>query len=90
MGITNKTAINLGLKKDDYPEFFQETIAYFNELFSHIDRKDFLDDAWLLLMAGSATLNIRGSLKSKIGKQFEQVFIRSLLTILGFRENENF
>jgi hypothetical protein len=41
-------------------------------------------------MAGSATLNIRGSQKSKVGKQFERVFIRSLLNILGFTENENF
>lgn len=90
MGITNKTAINLGLKKTDYPEFMNETLAYFNELFERIGREDFKDDAWLLLMAGSATLNIRGSLKSKIGKQFERVFIRSLLTIAGLSEDENF
>ena len=90
MGITRKTAVNLGLKREDYPGFMQETIAYFNELFDKIGNHEFKDDAWLLLMAGSATLNIRGSLKSKIGKQFERVFIRSLLTILGFIENENF
>lgn len=90
MGITRKTAVNLGMKKKDYPEFMQETISFFNELFDKIGNPDFKDDAWLLLMAGSATLNIRGSLKSKIGKQFERVFIRSLLTILGFTEDENF
>lgn len=90
MGITRKTAVNLGLKKEDYPEFMSDTIAFFNELFNKIGKQDFKDNAWLLLMAGSATLNIRGSLKSKIGKQFERVFIRSLLTILGFSENENF
>lgn len=90
MGLTQKTAINLGLKKEDYPEIMQETITYFNELFSNIKRKDFQDNAWLLMMAGSATLNIRGSQKSRVGKQFERVFLRSLLYILGFEEDENF
>lgn len=41
-------------------------------------------------MAGSAMLNIRGSQKSKVGQQFERVFIRSLLNLLGFKEGENF
>ncbi len=90
MGITNKTAVNLGLKKKDFPDFIKDTIAFFNDLFSRIGKQEFRDDAWLLLMAGSATLNIRGSLKSKIGKQFERVFLKSLLTILGFVENETF
>jgi len=90
MGITHKTAINLGLKQKDFPEFMQETIDFINELFGRIGNKHFVEDAWLLLMAGSATLNIRGSLKSKIGKQFERVFIRSIIQILGFTENENF
>ena len=90
MGITQKTAINLGLKQRDYPDFIHETIEYFNELFEKIGKKNFRDDAWLLLMAGSATLNIRGSQKSRIGKQFERVFIRSLLNLLGLKENENF
>lgn len=90
MGITQKTAINLGLKQQDFPDFIHETIDYFNELFEKIGKKDFRDDAWLLLMAGSATLNIRGSQKSRIGKQFERVFIRSLLNLLGLKENENF
>lgn len=90
MGITQKTAINLGLKQQDFPDIIHDTIEYFNELFEKIGRKDFRDDAWLMLMAGSATLNIRGSQKSKIGKQFEKVFVRSLLNLLGFKENENF
>jgi len=90
MGITQKTAINLGLKQQDYPEFLYQTIDYFNELFNRIGKQDFRDDGWLLLMAGSATLNIRGSQKSRIGKQFERVFVRSLLNLLGLKENENF
>ena len=63
MGITQKTAINLGLKQQDFSDFIHETIEYFNELFDKIGRKEFRDDAWLLLMAGSATLDIRGSQK---------------------------
>jgi hypothetical protein len=90
MGITQKTAINLGLKQQDFSDFIHKTIEYFNELFEKIGKEEFRDDAWLLLMAGSATLNIRGSQKSKIGKHFEKVFIRSLLNLLGFKEDENF
>ena len=90
MGLTNKTSNNLGLQKEDYPEILNETINYFNRLLEKVNRKDFKDDAWLLLMAGSATLNIRGSQKSKIGKHFEKIFIKGLLSILGFKENENF
>lgn len=90
MGITQKTAINLGLKQEDFSDLIHETIEYFNELFEKIGKKEFRDDAWLLLMAGSATLNIRGSQKSKIGKHFEKVFVRSMLNLLGFKENENF
>jgi len=90
MGITNKTAVNLGLEKKDYPGFLTETIAYFNELFNKPEDKDFINNAWLLLMAGSATLSIRGSAKSKAGKQFERVFTKALLNILGFKENYNF
>lgn len=47
MGLTQKTAINLGLKREDYPEILQETLDYFNELFTRIDREDFKDNAWL-------------------------------------------
>lgn len=41
-------------------------------------------------MAGSATLNIRGSQKSKVGKHFERILIKGLLSLLGFKKNENF
>ena len=49
-----------------------------------------MDTAWLLMMAGSATLNIRGSDKSKVGKALEGVILRSMLNILGLKENEDF
>jgi len=90
MGLTNKTVHNLGLKPDDLPTFFQETVTYINQLLENVNKKRFKDEAWLMMMAGSATLAIRGSKKSQIGKRFEGVFLRSLLSILGFTENESF
>lgn len=90
MGLTNKTASNLGLHKEDYPEILDETINYFDSLIAKIKKKSSKDSAWLLLMAGSATLNIRGSQKSIIGKNFERIFIKGLLNLLGFKEDENF
>ncbi len=58
MGLTRKTAINLGLRQADYPRIFEETVGYFNELFARLRRRNFTNHAWLLLMAGSATLSI--------------------------------
>ncbi|MBN1804732.1 MAG: CfrBI family restriction endonuclease [Sedimentisphaerales bacterium] len=90
MGLAQKTAKNLGLKKDDLPSFFNETVTYINQLLKQIKKERFKDEAWLMMMAGAATLSIRGSKKSEVGKKFEGVFLRSLLSILGFTENENF
>lgn len=90
MGTTVKGAQNLGFKKENYPELLSTTIKFFNDLFHDLGREDFRDQAWLLFMAGSATLNIRGSQKSKVGKQFERVLTRAMLTILGFEEEINF
>jgi hemoglobin-like flavoprotein len=90
MGLTHKTAINLGLKKEHYPDIFKETLDYVTDLLTKVNKRRFTDNAWLLMMAGSATLAIRGSKKSRVGKQFERVFLRSLLNILGFREEKNF
>ena len=89
LGLTNKTSVNLGLDKNDYVEIVIETIGHFNELFDRID-SDFKNDAWLLLMAGSATLSIRGSQKSKVGKQVERIFLKAILTILGFELDNTF
>ncbi len=90
LGLTSKTATNLGISKTEYPSVLIDTINFFNELFEKTNKLDFKDDAWLLLMAGSATLTIRGSQKSKVGKLYEKVFIKSALTILGLEENVNF
>ena len=89
-GLTKKTSDNLGITKNDFPMLIEELQSYIGNLLHNIDRYEDMDKAWLLMMAGSATLNIRGSDKSKIGKTLEGVLIRTMLTMLGQEENNNF
>jgi len=90
LGITHKGATNLSITKKEYPVVLDETINFFHELFDQIEDDDFINDAWLLLMAGSATLTIRGAQKSRIGKQCEKVIVRAALALLGLTQDENF
>ncbi len=90
LGLTQKGAVNLGIAKNDYPTVLNEVIGYCRKLFSEMGVDGREDNTWLLMMAGSATLNIRGSQKAKIGKTLEKVFLRAMLTILGLEENETF
>ncbi|SEA91050.1 CfrBI restriction endonuclease [Alistipes timonensis JC136] len=90
IGLTAKTSVNLGVSTRDIPSVMTDLLAHVKSLFDQIGRQNQIDDTWLLLMAGSATLNIRGSEKSKIGKVLEKVMIRSILSILGLVENVNF
>ncbi len=89
-GLTKKTSDNLGIKKNDFAVVIEELQSYIGDLLHKIDRYEDMDKAWLLMMAGSATLNLRGSDKSKLGKILEGVLIRTMLTILGLEENKNF
>lgn len=89
LGLTAKGAVNLSILRTDLPEILATLINHIRTLFEDIGRSDSIDDTWLLMMAGSATLNIRGSQKSKIGKQMERVLIRAMLTMIGFTEEEN-
>lgn len=89
-GLTKKTSTNVGVSKRDLALVIEELQTYIGDLLTNIDRYEDMDKAWLLMMAGSATLHIRGSDKSKVGKALEGVLIRSILTILGLKENENF
>ncbi len=89
-GLTQKTSVNVGISKDDLAVVIEELQKYIGDLLVNIGRYEDMDKAWLLMMAGSATLNIRGSDKSKVGKTLEGVLIRSILTILGLEENDNF
>ncbi len=90
VGLTAKTSVNLGISKDDLPDVIQNLMRHIEQLFVVEGRGGDIDNAWLLMMAGSATLNIRGSDKSKVGKQIERVLIRAILTILGLQENTHF
>ncbi len=89
-GSTIKGTVNLGYSSDDYPRILRETIERYNTLFEQLEITGVKNDAWLMLMAGSATLSIKGSAKSKYGKKLENVFLRACLTLLGLEENETF
>lgn len=90
VGLTRKTSSNLNISKDNLPDVLEELQDYIKNLLIKIERYDDIDKAWLLMMAGSATLYIRGSDKSKVGKVLEGVIVRSILNILGLKENEDF
>lgn len=91
LGLTKKTSDNLDLSSPSaHIEFLKQTIKYCYELFSKIGNEKYADRAWLLLMAGHATLQIRGSEKSKAGKKLEKIFAKTSLTLLGFELNKNF
>lgn len=89
LGLTNKTAQNLGIR-------WNERAAYIEEIAQHIQEvtdnsPDFsFDDATLMLWAGAATLTIRGSRKSSAGKTLERAFLRAGLTVLGLEEGADF
>lgn len=90
IGLTAKTSVNLGVSKEDIPGVISDLYQHVERLLHAVEKTDEIDNAWLLMMAGSATLNIRGSDKSKVGKKLEKVFVRALLTILGLEMNRNF
>jgi hypothetical protein len=89
VGMPDKTITNVDVR-GRLSEVLDESHAHFTELFTRLERGHDLDLAWLLLVGGAATLTIRGSDKSKIGKHVERVLVKSILTILGFTLNENF
>ena len=84
IGLTKKTADNLGVKAGDYLFVFEQMLADVQRCPSDIKTRD----AALLLWAGAATLTIRGSQKSKVGKALEKSIARAALTIIGLREAE--
>lgn len=90
IGLTSKTTVNLGIANEEIPAVMTELIDHVTNLFNTIGKQDKIDEAWLLMMAGSATLTIRGSDKSKVGKSLERVLIRAALTILGLQLGETF
>ena len=83
LGLTKKTAVNLGVKTEDYPTVFDQMITDIEEYPSDIKTRD----TALLLWAGAATLTIRGSQKAKIGIVLEKSITRAALTIIGLSED---
>ena len=81
MGLTKKTADNLGIKVKDYPVAFDQMM----DAIDATSRSDLRETA-LLLWCGTATLTIRGSQKSKIGKALERSLARAALTVIGLQE----
>jgi len=90
IGVTSKTSTNLGISRKEIPSVLTDLINHITDQFNEIGRFEDVDDTWLMLISGAATLNIRGSEKSKIGKSLEKVFIRAALSIIGLQENTDF
>lgn len=84
LGLTKKTAQNLGIKKDEYSDLFLSLIEEIESQSLNIGVRD----TALLVWAGAATLTVRGSQKSKIGKILEKGIARAALTIIGFKEKK--
>ena len=90
LGLGKKTADNLGIKSDEERlEFLEQIGAHLLATSKSQDGPAF-EDAMLMLWAGAATLTIRGSRKSTVGKRLEKVFMRAGLTILGLTEGIDF
>lgn len=81
IGLTAKTATNLGYKIRDLPIVFDEVM---DEIAEEDGRQR---DTALLLWAGAATLTIRGSQKSTVGKRLEKSIAKAALTVIGLRED---
>ena len=87
VGLTNKTAQNLGVRRDERPDYLEQIAQHVN---GQITSDLSFEDAMLMIWAGAATLTIRGSRKSSAGKTLEGAFLRAGLTILGLEEGVDF
>ncbi len=106
LGLTQKTAVNLGIKASKYNDYLQivekstdEAVKNMIwqpstiELSNATAEKISLspsDSIWLLQIAGAAVLTIRGSKKSSAGKRLEKAIARAALTVLGLSEENHF
>ena len=89
LGLTHKTAQNLGLRRDDRGRYLEEVAAHIRSITDAAPGLQF-EDAMLLLWAGAATLSVRGSRKSTAGKTLERAFLRAGLSLLGLAEGVDF
>ena len=89
LGLTNKTAQNLGVRREDRLDYLEEIAQHVKDASEGLPELSF-DDAMLMIWAGAATLTIRGSRKSSAGKTLEGAFLRAGLTILGLEDGVDF
>lgn len=89
LSLTNKTAQNLGIPRDERLDYLDEVVRQVREVADNSLGHSF-DNAMLMVWAGAATLTIRGSRKSTAGKTLERAFLRAGLTILGLEEETDF
>ncbi len=89
LGLTNKTAQNLGVRRQDRLDYLEEIARHVQEVTENSPDFSF-DDAMLMIWAGAATLTVCGSRKSSAGKTLERAFLRAGLTILGLEEGADF
>lgn len=85
IGLTTKTAANLGYTMNDLPALFDQLIVEIEASPRNVDARQ----TALLLWAGAATLTIRGSQKSKVGKALEKAIARAALTVIGLKEGQD-
>jgi len=89
LGLTHKTAQNLGVRKDDRLDYLREVVSHVRK-FTDDNPQLPQDTALLMLWAGASTLTVRGSRKSRAGKTLEQAFVRAGLALLGLQEEADF
>ena len=89
LGLGKKTAANLDIDKSNRLQFLEEIGEHLRAATEDPDGPSF-QDSMLMLWAGAATLTIRGSRKSTVGKTLERAFLRAGLTILGLDEGTDF
>ena len=89
LGLTNKTAQNLGVRRNERLDYLEEVARHVREVSANSPDGSF-DEGMLMLWAGAATLTIRGSRKSTAGKTLERAFLRAGLTIFGLEEGTDF
>ena len=89
LGLTNKTAQNLGVTRAARLDYFDEIVAHVERVIEASSDLS-LDDVLVMLWAGAATLTIRGARKSSVGKRLERAFLKAALTIFGLEEGTHF
>ena len=87
IGLTKKTADNLGIPAKEYPRIFDQVMQ---DIESVADTRAQQRQMALMLWCGTATLTIRGSRKSKIGKALEKCLAGAALAVVGLQEGRDY